>query len=1233
MGMRPYFTSSIAELEKLFESSKKDLYTLEVLNHELQFRNTDRAKKLRAKVEEALRAKSGDSKRTLLSERDTKATKNNENLIVQGADPPSATTGLEQKGTTFVDTPAPAHSKVGTPSGSPTPIGAVGTPDRRTWAKETDTARTTQVSSIPIGLKGTKVSTTIPNQVLSPGTDSVLAAWLTLEVLTPQPLPNAQELAVIGRKLLLLQENPEPWLDRRFDKHGKERAVYWMLYLGELDLAKALKSILETFPEEMADERAEIRGNTTLAVVVLDSQGCPVPDKTFLSSFAWGYGKVRAGQLRELATFVDAERVIKAEIERRLIRQNEEGEIQPVSSSDLKRVIDWLAAELNLPQDEVLQPGIAVRVPQFGWFNEAPEPELLNSFFIEDLVRIRAAFREGNAGQPLSAYMGVSAIPKWQDVVKNRGLLSEILAPGKIPLSRWPGPGRYPLVLMQQAAINHAVSDLADGGLVAVNGPPGTGKTTLLRDIVARVVLDRAIAMSQFDRPETAFKHVAPMKAGNAFTHLYQLDDRLLGHEIVVASSNNKAVENISREIPSSSAIAKDFDPPLRYFQSISDAVAAGDREIVDGATWGLAAAVLGNSTNRAAFVNSFWWNKQRGMALYLRFVAGGDIPDDKDENDEDQKSRIPEVIDIEKPPRNEIEALERWRTTRKDFLTKLKGVQDLQKKAQEAYDAVCRKAEVTRQAAEASHSLAMAKQELVAAQERESNTIRLHKEALDIESKAAEDRSFVDRMRPGFFARLFRTRSYREWYQRMLIAMDVLSKAQNDTKMKREVGEQARSALAAAKARVARGETEKAKTDKALTDTLNAIRQGQKFIGESFADETFWSQDDETIQIASPWIFENLQQARDDLFVAAFALHRAFIDAAAKYLRHNIRAALEVMKGRVLSEKQEPARQSLWASLFLVVPVISTTFASTSRLFGRLGREQLGWLLIDEAGQSVPQAAVGALWRTKRAIVIGDPLQIEPVVTIPPKLINAIFTQFNTSTDEWAGPEMSVQTLADRVSWFGTTINARDGEIWVGSPLRVHRRCEEPMFSISNYVAYNGLMVYGTKPDSSPIGEILGQSVWVNIEGSAIDKWSQDEGSIVLQILRRLFEFGIENPDIFFITPFRIVSIRLREMIRNDRWITERLPQKAWEWTNERVGTIHTFQGKEADTVVLVLGAPLDTSVGARRWAGKSPNLLNVAVTRAKRRLYVVGNYKAWRNIDYFQCLASSIPVIEGRP
>jgi hypothetical protein len=1187
MATRRYFKSSVEELYKLFESSKDDLAVLKDLREELGHRNTNRAKVLVKKVAEQL-AVPGQAKSAsklvaatsikLAPESSITATNVGNNITVS----PSSTNNSNIRFDSSLT--ARMEGKL-SPSAKPVMV-----PD---------------FSDV--------VPQLAPEVETRPGPDSVLAAWLTLEVLTPQALPDARELEATGRTLVRLDEYPEPWKEGKYWKRGKERAIYWMVYLGELDLAKATEAILKIYPDDAIDERADVRGSTTLAVMVVDCQGRPVEDKTFLSSFAWGYGQVRAGRLKGLAGFAEADRAIKVELEKRLIRQDEDGKILPLINSDIVQAIGWLARLLNLPDDEVLRPGVAIRVPQWGTYNEPPEPELLNSFFIDDLVNARAAFSSGQAGRALSAFMGLLPARERQDVVRDKSIVAKTLAPSRMPLARWPGPGRYPLVLMQQAAINHSVAELVGAGMVAVNGPPGTGKTTLLRDIVAKVVLDRAIAMSKFDKPAQAFSHVTSMKTGQAYTHLYMLNESLLGHEIVVASSNNKAVENISREIPSITAISDDLNPPARYFQSISDAVAAGKDSITDGVTWGLAAAVLGNSVNRSAFIQSFFWHKKRGMALYLKTVSGGKLPKD-DEFD---------VITIEQPPRSEIEALERWYIARRAFLTKLKNVEALQKQAQDGYEAVHQRPEAIKRADDTTHKLFAARQAHTLAVEKEKIAKSLHVQAADTERKAAEDRTVIDRLRPGFFARLFFTRSHREWRAQMGVARDALTKARSQLKSAAGAEQQTVQEATLAKTNVGTSEIEKQKADASLAQIISTIEALRAKAGDNLADDNFWAQEDDSLQLRSPWTFEEWQKARDALFVEAFALHRAFIDAAAKPLLHNLRAALDVMKGRVLKEQQEMARCSLWASLFLVLPVISTTFASTARMFGPLGREQLGWLLIDEAGQAVPQAAVGAIWRAKRVIVIGDPLQIQPVVTTPPKLIRSIFSKFGVNTEEWAAPEMSAQTLADRVSWFGTNILTADGDIWVGSPLRVHRRCENPMFKISNHVAYDGMMVYGTQSGASSIGKVLGESYWINVEGNAVGKWSEIEGKLVLDLLRKLLDEGVKDPDIFFITPFRIVAHKLRETIRNARSIADRLPGKPWGWTNERVGTIHTFQGKEADTVVIVLGAPLDASLGARRWAGHPPNLLNVAVTRAKRRLYVIGNREAWKSAGAFSHLA----------
>ena len=73
--------------------------------------------------------------------------------------------------------------------------------------------------------------------------------------------------------------------------------------------------------------------------------------------------------------------------------------------------------------------------------------------------------------------------------------------------------GEYPLSKSQREAVNH-FNNIVNGEILAVNGPPGTGKTTLLQSIVANLFVERAINK---DKPPV----------------------------IVASSTNNQAVTNI----------------------------------------------------------------------------------------------------------------------------------------------------------------------------------------------------------------------------------------------------------------------------------------------------------------------------------------------------------------------------------------------------------------------------------------------------------------------------------------------------------------------------------------------------------------------------------------------------------------------------------------------------------------------------------------------------------------
>lgn len=982
------------------------------------------------------------------------------------------------------------------------------------------------------------------------------------------------------------------------------------LYLVPFDVAQATslveqhvmsKSKARSVIEQIRDDEMAPEGLTCFAKVKLGQDGRVSANSLSVSALPWALGRLQKGELEDLCA--DAFESSLTSLREDLValvaedkpfdapqliamvqRLHEWACYQPVSDGLAWLVVSPARALPAAPQSRRAVEGAAARpsadasVEEQQAADEERDLPILNSFYVHDLIQAQRELDGSRVPRALKAYLSLQDATKLDlDAPDGHRSILDTLRPRNGIVGRWPSPVGHFQALMQQYALN-GMKALGEGEILAVNGPPGTGKTTLLRDLVAHLVVERARGLASLGSAKDGLSDAtidAVFPGGKSFT-LPVLSAALTGFEIVVASSNNGAVENLSLELPQRRHLDPAQRDTLGYFQPVATRYAGSHAtkpwKTPKEPVWGLVSAALGKRANRTRFGDVF----SNRAAKPADRPADRFIPNDK----------------VDFPSWDTVGAMTYWRYCDQTRATRpgFRAAQDRFKAAHTAWQAEYRRLEALDAAlSELEARWANVTQRCPDLPHPETSDATLNRLSQLVSELDKEAGLIGERLGPPFIrwlSRWFRRSLYRRW-------------------------------------------CETAEAAFSLGVVCERLRTMRSLLAQTGV--TVWNGADlseEACQARAFWQGEKLNSLRNELFSAAMALHEAFFHEV--QTRDLVFALSRMLSRGPIGE----ARKVLWQWFFMLVPVVSSTFASFRRQFAGLGPEELGWLIIDEAGQAVPQAAVGAIMRARRVVVVGDPLQIEPVVTQSTRLLMRLGEYWLQEVrPRYAVDVQSVQTLADRCYPYGVRHPLKRDQ-FIGIPLVVHRRCANPMFEIANAIAYDGRMKHAKK-DPSVAHRVLGHSAWWHVAGVSSDgtKYVVAQGRRVFEALVRLY---IDEPDLadpkrpqlpdaFVITPFRQVRKGLSALLGDrEAWRAalsgsgQSVPDKLAEWVKTRIGTVHTFQGKESDMVFFVLGCDAEQT-GAIDWAASAPNLLNVAVTRAKSYLYIIGDRDLWGPRQYF--------------
>ncbi|MDP3372382.1 MAG: AAA domain-containing protein, partial [Candidatus Paracaedibacteraceae bacterium] len=477
--------------------------------------------------------------------------------------------------------------------------------------------------------------------------EKILKYWSVIETLNPQGPSKITTDEYVRNYTVKADADSLPW--NHTHEHQTvsvtERTKWvYTLYAGELSLTDSYATIVNAFQEFPSQNNNKSKETFSLFSVCVDHFGRLMSDSILISSYAWALGKIEESgkeSYKDLDAFTDEEEHIQRDLkdflnatfsansmissETNAQRKLSPEILEPVTPDQLFTLYNFLCDKLKLSRLKEDRT-IMIRASMFSDESGAPDTSgLLNSFFLNDLQQLQEESKANNLSEAAMQYLAASIDTNTRiDIRQTSAAFMDVFTPDHYPRGCWPNTGNHPLVFSQQFAVNSFFKEcLSKDGLFSVNGPPGTGKTTLLRDVIANVIVERACYLAQLETPSGAFKRSTIKKADGKESDIYELDSALHGFEIVVTSSNNAAVENITLEIPGIDAVDPSTLGNCDYFRPWAE-------RLLKDKAWGMVAGRLGNKSNRDTFIKDFWLDLEVQDDQYINLSKA--ILDKKDD-------------------------------------------------------------------------------------------------------------------------------------------------------------------------------------------------------------------------------------------------------------------------------------------------------------------------------------------------------------------------------------------------------------------------------------------------------------------------------------------------------------------------------------------------------------------------------------------------------------------------